>query len=330
MIKMAIKTAKELVAKCKEVAKNYKTLYVMGCFGAPLNASNKTRYCNNHSYNKQASRTKKIKAASADTFGFDCVCLIKGLLWGWNGNTAKTYGGASYNTNGVPDINADQMIQKCQDVSTDFSNIQAGEIVWMEGHVGVYIGDGLAVECTPIWKDGVQITAVHNIGKKSGYNGRKWTKHGKLPYVTYEAVKPVTKPATNTKDTKIDSVLEVQTWLNNNYASGLTRDGLYGSRTKAALVKALQKELGFTGKDVDGDYGKKTNAAVQKNNLRRGDKGDLVKVLQGLLVCNGYKDAYVDGSFGGGTESAVKEYQRKKGLTVDGVAGSGTFTALCA
>lgn len=140
------------------------------------------------------------------------------------------------------------------------------------------------------------------------------------------------KPTTTTtpKDTKIDSVLEVQHWLNNNYSSGLTPDDLYGSRTKAALVRALQKELGFTGKDVDGIYGKKTNAAVKKNNLRRGDKGDLVKVLQGLLVCNGYKGAYIDGSFGGGTESAVEQYQRKKGLTVDGIAGSNTFTALCA
>ena len=32
----------------------------------------------------------------------------------------------------------------------------------------------------------MQITAVANIGNKSGYNSRRWTKHGKLPYVTYE------------------------------------------------------------------------------------------------------------------------------------------------
>lgn len=137
-----------------------------------------------------------------------------------------------------------------------------------------------------------------------------------------------TATATTKKDTKIDSVLEVQTWLNNNYASGLTRDGLYGSRTKAALVKALQKELGFTGYDVDGIFGKKTRAAVK--NLSRGDESDLVKVLQGLLVCNGYKGAYVDGDFGSGTESAVIAYQRRKGLDNDGIAGKETFTSLCA
>ena len=77
-----ITTAAQLAERCLDVAQNYKTLYVMGCFGAPMTAANKKRYTQNHSYNKQAARTKMINAASADTFGFDCVCLIKGLLWG--------------------------------------------------------------------------------------------------------------------------------------------------------------------------------------------------------------------------------------------------------
>jgi hypothetical protein len=187
---MAIKTAKELAAACMEVAKNYKTLYIMGCFGAPMTAKNKSRYTKNHSYNKQDFRVEAINAASTNTFGFDCVCLIKGLLWGWNGDTAKVYGGAGYAINGVPDIDAGEMIKVCKDVSTDFSKILVGEVVYMPGHIGVYIGDGLAVECTPIWKDGVQITAVANIGCKEGYNAREWEKHGKLPYVTYEEEKP--------------------------------------------------------------------------------------------------------------------------------------------
>lgn len=96
---MAVMKASEFVAKLKAVAQNYKTLYVMGCFGAPLTGGNVSRYCNNHAYNKQAARTKMIKAAANQNppvFGFDCVCLIKGILWGWNGDASKTYGGASY------------------------------------------------------------------------------------------------------------------------------------------------------------------------------------------------------------------------------------------
>ena len=175
---------KEFVAKVIDAAKNYKTLYVMGCFGAPLNTANKARYCNNHSYNKKATRQKMIKSASADTFGFDCVNLIKGILWGWNGDESKTYGGAKYAVNGVPDVSADGMIAKCLNVSTNFSSIEVGEAVWCPGHIGVYIGDGLAVECTPAWKNCVQITACNCT--KAGYNRRNWTKHGKLPYITYE------------------------------------------------------------------------------------------------------------------------------------------------
>ena len=78
------------------------------------------------------------------------------------------------------------IFDKCSGKTTDFSKIEVGEAVWRQGHIGVYIGDGLAVECTPAWKNCVQITAVANIGNKSVYNSRRWTKHGKLPYVTYE------------------------------------------------------------------------------------------------------------------------------------------------
>lgn len=178
-----ITTGAQLAERAISVAKNYKTLYVMGCFGAPMTAANKSRYCDNHSYNRDPARQKMIKAASADTFGFDCVCLIKGLLWGWSGDKGKVYGGATYGSNGVPDIGADGMINVCNGISTDFSNIEIGEVVWMEGHIGIYVGNGLAVECTPAWENKVQITACNC--SKNGYNRRNWTKHGKLPYISY-------------------------------------------------------------------------------------------------------------------------------------------------
>lgn len=180
--------ASEFINKLKDVANNYKTLYVMGCFGAPMTTANKKRWIEkeHYNYNNKEARVKMIDAASADTFGFDCVNLIKSILWGWSGDTKKTYGGAKYKANGVPDVNADGMIKLCSNVTTDFSDIQPGEAVWCKGHIGVYIGDGLAVECTPAWKNKVQITAVKNIGTKSGYNARQWTKHGKLPYIDYD------------------------------------------------------------------------------------------------------------------------------------------------
>lgn len=174
----------EFAQSLKDVAENYKTLYVMGCFGAPLNEANKLRYTVNHSYNMTPTRKAMIKAASSDTFGFDCVCLIKGILWGWRGDKSKTYGGAVYGSGNVPDLDADGMFAKCKNTSNVFGNLTVGEAVWTNGHIGVYIGDGLAVECTPSWKNCVQITACNC--SKSGYNRRNWKKHGFLPYITYK------------------------------------------------------------------------------------------------------------------------------------------------
>ena len=185
----------ELVAKVVDIAKHYKTLYVMGCFGAPMTATNKTRYTKNHTYNMAAARTAMIMAATPDTFGFDCVNLIKAVLWGWTGDKTKAYGGAKYAVNEVPDIGADTMITKCKDASASgWDNLDPGEVVWTTGHIGVYIGNGLAVECSPRWENKVQITAVGNIGAKNGYNTRTWKKHGHLPYVIYDKTVTPTQP----------------------------------------------------------------------------------------------------------------------------------------
>lgn len=236
---MAVMTNKELAAKLRDVATNYKTLYVMGCFGAPMTEANKTRYCNNHSYNKKAARTAMIKEASADTFGFDCVCLIKGILWGWNGNKNATYGGAKYASNGVPDIGADSMITKCSELSTNFNDIEVGEAVWMSGHIGVYIGDGLAVECTPSWENKVQITACNCT--KSGYKRRNWTKHGKLPYIEYvkETVVAPQPVVSDKTEYNIGDVVEFTgtTHYTSSYATAI------GKKCKPGKVKITAKRM---------------------------------------------------------------------------------------
>ncbi len=112
----------EFVNRLKDAAKR-KTLYIMGCFGAPMNERNKKRYSANNAYNKKPERAAMIAAATPDTFGFDCVCLLKGILWGWQADTTKIYGGANYKSNGVPDLDADRFFNTCTDISADFSKI---------------------------------------------------------------------------------------------------------------------------------------------------------------------------------------------------------------
>ena len=118
-------------------------------------------------------------------------------------------------------------------------------------------------------------------------------------------------------------VKEVQKWL------GVTVDGIYGNQTKAALVKKLQSVLNLlygAKLAVDGIFGNKTASAIQ--NLKKGDTGDLVAVLQGMLICKGYNTGGLDGDFGNQTDAAVCAFQSDNGLYVDGIAGKATFAAL--
>ena len=106
--------SEEFIAKLKAAATQYNTLYVMGCFGAPLMGDNVTRYTRNHSYNERPERTAMIRsAAEKGYFGFDCICLIKGILWGWHGAVDNEYGGAVYASNGVPDVTPEGMLALC-------------------------------------------------------------------------------------------------------------------------------------------------------------------------------------------------------------------------
>ena len=119
------------------------------------------------------------------------------------------------------------------------------------------------------------------------------------------------------------TIREFQTWLNNNYNSGLTTDGIYGTNTRKAATKAYQQILGVT---PDGIFGSDSKAAVKI--LRAGDRGNDVHLLQGMLYCRGFNPNGVDGIFGSGTTTAVKNFQSNQGLSPDGLAGPDTMYAL--
>ena len=62
--------------------------------------------------------------------------------------------------------------------------------------------------------------------------------------------------------------------------------------------------------------------------LRRGSTGDAVVTVQKKLKQWGYYTGAVDGIFGSRTEAAVRYFQRKNGLTADGIVGKKTAAAL--
>ena len=67
---------------------------------------------------------------------------------------------------------------------------------------------------------------------------------------------------------------------------------------------------------------------VDAATLKQGSRGEEVKTLQRKLKNWGYYSGAVDGIFGAKTKEAVKYFQRKNGLTVDGIAGAKTLAAL--
>lgn len=64
--------------------------------------------------------------------------------------------------------------------------------------------------------------------------------------------------------------------------------------------------------------------AVSKN----GSRGEEVRKIQTKLKNWGYYNGSVDGVYGWQTENAVRTFQKKNGLTVDGVAGEKTLNAM--
>jgi len=67
---------------------------------------------------------------------------------------------------------------------------------------------------------------------------------------------------------------------------------------------------------------------VQVAVLRQGSKGGEVKEVQRRLKQWGYYKGEIDGVYGAKTVEAVKAFQRKNGLTPDGIAGKSTYEAL--
>lgn len=66
----------------------------------------------------------------------------------------------------------------------------------------------------------------------------------------------------------------------------------------------------------------------QRETLYWGSSGSDVRLCQSKLSQWGYYKGSVDGVYGSETARAVREFQRKNGLTVDGVVGPETWAAL--
>ena len=93
-----------------------------------------------------------------------------------------------------------------------------------------------------------------------------------------------------------------------------------------ARLQAECNKQGFSNQKVDGIPGANTLKGCPT--LKKGASGNITKLLQEKLVKLGYSTNGVDGIFGSGTYSAVREFQKTRGLSADGIVGQNTWRKL--
>ena len=126
-------------------------------------------------------------------------------------------------------------------------------------------------------------------------------------------------------------VRDGQIHLNNYVNAGLALDGIRGSATKKAAVKAVQQAMNMdygAALSVDGLWGRASDAALKGHYVEKGERQELARAVQILLLLRDVNPGGVDGIFGDRMLAAVKTYQKSASLSEDGVAGYKTVKSL--
>lgn len=229
-----------------------------------------------------SSRTSTYeKHIAARNICMDCIGLIKGFFWTNGGEGVLEYlnGGAEYKnkygSNGCPDKGANGMLSWLKSKGCKNGKIATmpdvpGILLFKSGHVGVYVGNGYAVEA-----QGFAYGVV-----KTKVSKRPWTEWAYLPASLIDygdassvtdntpAVTPEAKPTTRKLGDRTlkrtspmmtgEDVVELQTRLNVLGFDCGKVDGEFGKNTEKG-VKAFQTAAKI---EVDGKFGKESMAAL--------------------------------------------------------------------
>ena len=316
------------------------SIYVWGAQGQGYPILNESWIKSKESGTHEKNALKKYREAVAAgkqkvCRAFDC----SGLGMYWLQNLKKL---------SKSDMTANGMKGKCTSLSRGqlkkgdwvFRVYKSGNNKGKAYHIGYIVDDALHVIESRGRAYGVQKRTLNASG--SGY----WNAYGRPGYFKSE----IDKASAQTPELKTDRLLKLtspymrgddvtalQIALNAAGCDCGSADGIFGKNTQSA-VKEYQKIKGLK---ADGIAGEETitalggiwdnGAVIVKRLLKRTDplmEGDDVVWLKKELVSLGYLHAATKRTFGDDTEKAVKDFQRANNLTVDGIAGKNTVTAL--
>lgn len=209
---------------------------------------------------------------------FDCCGLFKCFMWhDYSSTNAKYYNKTQ------KDYSCEGLLKEAKEKG-DISTIpeQKGVLVYMRGHIGIYIGDGKVIESTAAKYDGKKGRIYKTYFKENGKgcDGKRatWTHWFKSPYLTYEEVKKEETSKTTSNNflgargyiklgDKGDNVAMIAEFMYKTFPAYTSKNGLgnyYGKYIQAS-IKEFQKR---TRLESDGCVGPKTLAMLEKYGFR--------------------------------------------------------------
>ena len=232
-------TAKALAEFCIAQTQK-KSAYMWGEFGRKITNSTISQKAKQYPSRYTAARQKTLKGyVGKDYIGCDCCGLYKYFLWTDGGAKSISYRAAT-------DRSTTGMYNAAVKRGTiDTLPEVPGTILYMTGHVGVYIGNGEAVECTlGRYGDGIVKTKVE---------GRGWTHWLHMPEIDYSESEETKNEEPKTDSPKITSEYVTMTvtpkvglWLQNSDRAWnrSTRITCMPKGTKVQTFKNSEKCLG--------------------------------------------------------------------------------------
>ncbi len=195
--------------------------YWYGTFGntatADLLQMKKGQYPAHYQYERMAQYKSEIGERV-----HDCVGLIKGYLWSDTPESKPVY-------NSSQDVSANGMLLKCRERGRIYTLPEIpGVLVFMPGHVGIYVGGGRVIEARG-FHYGVVETEVRD---------RPWESWGKCPWIKYPVASRFFAPCAKDETSIVDAL------------KSIGENSAYSARKEIAKANGIEDYMGTAKQNI--------------------------------------------------------------------------------